>query len=71
MLVTNERWIVILGPAPDRELQRVLGELDWSVAEKERIVTFFAFNCNLKGILWMIVRGAVSIGMKIQLCIVG
>ena len=34
MLVTNKRRVVILGPAPDRELQWVLGELDWSVAEK-------------------------------------
>ena len=37
-LVTNERRVVILGPAPDRELQWVLGELDWSVAEKVKIM---------------------------------
>ena len=29
---TDERGVVIFGPTADRELQGVLGELDWSVA---------------------------------------
>ena len=32
---TNERRVVILGPAADWELQRVLGELDWRVAGED------------------------------------
>ena len=35
MTITNERRVVVLGPAPNWELQRVLGELDWRVAGED------------------------------------